>query len=327
MGYTKKWIPPTTPLRDDLAAWKTLFQDLHDNLILAGLVQTATPGQLDISAVSVLPADYAFEGFIEYGFDDALQSTAPVVIKLEFGCGSEGLYQGQSSFQRSRTPRVRSTVYFGGAVVHQTQHPQGQSAASPNITTQLTTPGTSALCYAPADGFFGVVYGAGSRNVPAASPSGAYIGATLCLFIQRGLDASGAPTSGSLSLYTHGLRNQTISTDAATTAVLPTAESVHTILAAPSVTRTDMAPRVGLSGFSSSPDEVLLEPIYYPSSPAKPFPYLVSYLGTDIATGTEFDFQPLVGPVRNFVALGHNNMGIAPDTTDNIFSGIAMLFE
>lgn len=46
MAYCKKWIPPTIPLRDNLAAWKTLFTDLHDNMIAAGLVKTDTVGQL-----------------------------------------------------------------------------------------------------------------------------------------------------------------------------------------------------------------------------------------------------------------------------------------
>src|SRR5690554_3620893 len=97
MGYCRKWIPPTIPLRDNLNAWKILFQDVHDSLILAGLVQTDTPGQLVIQDVEVLPADGTFAGFIEYAFDDDLQAEAPVVIRLEYGCGAEGLATGSAN--------------------------------------------------------------------------------------------------------------------------------------------------------------------------------------------------------------------------------------
>lgn len=149
MGYTKKWIPPTIPLRDDLPAWKTLFQDLHDNLLLAGLKQTDTPGQLVIGDVSVLPADGTFAGFIEYAFDDALQATAPIVIKLEYGCGVEGAWSGGNNlFYRSRTPRIRATVSINAHNSTESESPQSVNFGS-GILTQLIETGTSYICYNP----------------------------------------------------------------------------------------------------------------------------------------------------------------------------------
>lgn len=326
MGYTKKWVPPTIPLRDDLAAWKTLFQDLHDNLILAGLVQTATPGQLDISAVSVLPADGTYAGFIEYGFDDALQATAPVVIKLEYGCGVEGLV-AYNLYSRSRTPRVRVTIIFCGAPVVQFGCPQSLNSAA-SVTSQLTTYGASTLCLSPEYGFLGVVYGAGSRNNPLASIYGGYIGATLSLFIQRSLDASGSPTADALYVYSNGY-SYDVDTgigDLWAVGLSPRAVSTFAPNAAAPVSRTDMAPRVGRLGYSAGVDEVLLEPIFTPSSPAKAFPFIASYRHTDISAGSEFAYQPLVGPQANFIALGRETC-MSIDNVDGHNAGIAMLFE
>ena len=326
MGYTKKWTPPTIPLRDDLAAWKTLFQDLHQNLLDAGLVQSATPGQLDISAVSVLPADGTYAGFIEYEFNDALQATAPVVIKLEYGCGREGIAVG-TSYGRSRTPRILVTVLFCGATAVQFGCPQSLNGAA-SITSQLTTYGASTLCLSPEYGFLGVVYGAGSRNTPHAAPFGDYIGATLSLFVQRSLDASGSPTADALYVYSNGYSYDVGSSISNfwVVGVTPRAVSTFAPNAAATVSRTDMAPRVGRLGHSAGVDEVLLEPIFVPSSPAKAFPFIASYRHTDISAGSEFAYQPLVGPKANFIALGRETC-MSIDSVDGQNAGIAMLFE
>lgn len=327
MGYTKKWTPPTIPLRDDLAAWKTLFQDLHQNLLDAGLVQSATPGQLDISAVSVLPADGTYAGFIEYKFDDALQATAPVVIKLEYGCGREGLASGNAAYARSRTPRILVTVLFCGAPAVQFGCPQSLDGAA-SVISQLTTYGASTLCLSPEYGFLGVVYGAGSRNTPHASSLGSYIGATLSLFVQRSLDASGSPTADALYVYSNGYSYGvgTGVSDFWVEGVTPRAVSTFAPNAAAPVRRTDMAPRVGRLGYSAGVDEVLLEPIFVPSSPAKAFPFIASYRHTDISAGSEFAYQPLVGPQANFIALGRETC-MSIDSVDGQNAGIAMLFE
>mgnify|MGYP001260393198 CR=1 FL=1 len=318
MGYAKQWTPPTIPLRDDLAAWKTLFTDVHDCLIDAGLVQTATAGQLDISAVSALPADGTFEGFREYRFDDVLQSTAPVTIKLEFGCGIEGIYN--SSTNRTRTPRIRATVSFKGAVVATYQCPQAYNTGS-STTSQLTTAGISNICYSESDGFLGLCYGAGSRNKPNSSGYGTYYGATLVLFIQRTLDSSGVPTGEGLGVYYPTL----------TTYGQDWGGKLQRSVAAFSAGGTPVAkdticPRIGRSDIAAGVDGLLLEPLHYPSSPPQPFPFMVSYYHTTINEGQQFEFQPVVGPARNFIALGRETC-LAVDSEEAHYAGVAMLFE
>ena len=328
MGYTKKWTPPTIPLRDDMSAWKILFTDLHQCLLDAGLVQTATAGQLVINDVSVLPADTTFAGFIEYAFADALQATAPIVLKLEFGCGSEGLAAGSPSYGRGRTPRIRCTVLYKGNAVDAFQCPQDISNTSGDVTTQLISAGASFLTYAPEHGFFGVCYGAGSRNKPLAYgygvvDIGGYYGATFTLFLQRQLDKFGAPTEAGLAIYRPSLVTGT-NGSVWYNGVLERSKSIFTD--AGTVARDDMAPRIGREGFSATADRVLLEPINYPGAPAQPFPFIASYRNSDITAGSEFAFTPAVGPERNFIAIG-NETCMSPDNVDAHRAGIAMLFE
>lgn len=323
MGYTKKWTPPTIPLRDDLAAWKILFNDVHNNLISAGLVQTATAGQLDISTVSSLPADGAFAGFIEYAFDDALQSEAPVIIKLSYGCGAEGLGSVQTFYIRTRTPRIKVEVYFKGGLIGAFQCPQAHNASG-DSNSQLVSAGASYICYNKENGFLGVCYGADSRNKPFANSQGGYYGATLTFFIQRVLGEVGEPTSVGLAMYNPNLPVSNTS-NLWTSGVLGLSYSTFSN-GAPPITRTDMAPRVGRDGFAGGVDSVLLEPIYFPTNPPTPFPYLYSYRNTAILAGTEFEFNSVVGAPLNFIAIG-NETCMSIDSVDGHRAGIAMLFE
>ncbi|MFG5779865.1 hypothetical protein ACFIQF_22625 [Comamonas sp. J-3] len=323
MGYTKKWTPPTIPLRDNLPAWKALFTDLHQSLLDSGLVQTATAGQLVINNVAALPADTTFAGFIEYAFSDAMQATAPVIIKLEYGCGIEGMSGANTSYGRSRTPRIRCTISYKGSVVDTFQCPQELGNTGGGSNAQLISPGASFIVNAPESGFFAICYGAGSRNKPFSAGSGEYYGATLSLVLQRQLDNLGAPTADGLAIYRPSLTIGTYNS-VWTTGLVERSKSVFANAGV--VIRDDMAPRIGREGLSATAERVLMEPINYPGIPAQPFPFLVSYRATDIAAGSEFSFTPVVGPARNFVALG-NETCFSPDNVDGHRAGVAMLFE
>ena len=323
MGYTKKWTPPTIPLRDNLPAWKTLFNDVHNNLIAAGLVQTSTAGQLVIDDVTALPADNTFAGFIEYAFDDALQSEAPVIIKLAFGCGNEGT-GSVYYFVRSGTPRIGVTVYFRGKVVATFACPQSATVMSGENNTQLVDAGSSYISHDKAKGWLGVCYGAGSRNKPFASVNGSYYGATLTLFIQRQLNDNGAPVTDGLGVY-HPNIGVISNEQLWDNSILHSSVSVYSN-GMSVIGRIDMSPRIGRDGFAGGIDSVLLEPIYFPANPPTPFPYLYSYRNTSIFAGTEFEFNSVIGDPLNFVAIG-NETCMSIDSVDGHRAGIAMLFE
>lgn len=323
MGYTRSWVPPTIPQRDDLTAWKALFTDVHDSLLLSGWTQTATAGQLVIADVATLPNDNTYAGFREYAWNDDWQATAPVVLQLYFGCGIEGLYDN-SSGKRTRTPNLKTQVYFFGAKVAEFRCPQSYYNGSASTTTALTTQGYSLLCNHPDRGFFGVVYGAGSRNKPWSSNYGSYYGATWSLFLQRYLNDSGVPSDAGLAIYCPNLA--TNNDEPMTSINLARSLSISAPKAGPVISRDNLAPRVKRVGDGSDGQRIFVEPIYYYDGIPKPHPHLVSYLNTDITAGSTFPLTTALGVSSTFVALG-NETCLSPGVEEYQRAGVAMLFE
>ena len=325
MGYVRKWVPPTIPLRNDLPAWKLICQDIHDALLLAGLTQTATAGQLDIAGVAALPADNSYAGFREYAFSDALQATAPVILKLEFGCGTEGLNSDYSTL-RSRTIRVRGTVTFKGVASRSFVWPQEHYGNTPQGTTQLTNTGTSFLSYDPAKGFLGFVYGAGSRNKPHADSGGSYYGATLTIFLQRDTGANGAPNANGLAIYSPSLPAAGIGNLWAA-GILPAAYCQYLTGSGAGAAHTAMAIRVGGNEAPVISGQVNVQEMFYAAPELKPFPWMVTYANNNgLPEGTEFDIEVFPGTTSKFIGLG-NETNIGTDPIIGQRGAIAMLFE
>lgn len=324
MGYVRKWVPPTIPLRDDLTAWKALCQDIHDAILLAGLTQTATAGQLVISGVATLPADGSFAGFCEYAFADALQATAPVIIKLEYGCGPEGLSTAGSVHCRSRTLRIRGTVTFKGVASRTFSWPQEANSGS-GITTQLTDYGTSFLTYDGAKGFLGFVYGAGSRNKPFAGTYGDYYGSSLTLFVQRTTASNGAPNGDGLAVYGPSMP-MIGSPNLWTAGVIPPAYSQYITTGGAAAASTSMAVRVGADETPTIGGQINAQEVYYGTPAIKAFPWLFTYVASGLPAGSEFSVEVFPGSTHNFVALG-NETGIGLDVVIGQRGAIAMLFE
>lgn len=70
------------------AAFRAWTTDVHNALIAAGFVQTADTGQIAFASVLKPTAVNTIAGYAMYRFADALQSTAPIFIKIEFGMGA-----------------------------------------------------------------------------------------------------------------------------------------------------------------------------------------------------------------------------------------------
>ncbi|MEG2433441.1 MAG: hypothetical protein RSB25_17530, partial [Acinetobacter sp.] len=190
--------------------------------------------------------------------------------------------------------------------------------------SQLTNAGTSYISHDKSKGWLGVCYGAGSRNKPFSSSTGSYYGATLTLFVQRQLAANGMPVSNGVAVY-YPIKNGSSVVNLWDAGVLDLSISGYSN-GASLVSRTDMAPRIGRDGLAGSVDAILLEPIYYPSNPPQPFPFIASYRNTMIAAGTEFEFNSVIGEPLNFIAIG-NETCMSIDSIDGQRAGIAMLFE
>jgi hypothetical protein len=70
----------------------TDFQNFCAEMVTAlgdvGLVQTADTGQINTATVALPGAGYTAAGYTIWRFADALQATAPVFLKIEFGTGA-----------------------------------------------------------------------------------------------------------------------------------------------------------------------------------------------------------------------------------------------
>jgi hypothetical protein len=67
------------------ATFRTACQDIHNALAAVGLVQTADTGQIDLATVVKPGTINTSAGYEIWRFNDALQATAPVFIKIEYG--------------------------------------------------------------------------------------------------------------------------------------------------------------------------------------------------------------------------------------------------
>lgn len=73
-------------------AWVAEFINM---LTGAGLVRTSDTGQVNEASVN-RPSTNAWAGYAIFRFNDALQATAPIYLRIQFGTGSSGAYPGIS---------------------------------------------------------------------------------------------------------------------------------------------------------------------------------------------------------------------------------------
>lgn len=210
MGYTKAWIPPSKAIASNLASWKAICQDIHDNLVLSGLAVTGDTGQLDISTVSVYPTSGTFAGYKMYKVDDG--NALPIYIKLEFGAGRTG-NNSYSNTAVDNTIRIKVTIgtatngagsITGNSVTY--QYPQNDDTTSASGSSVSASKfGFSFICNNSDRGFLGVAYQVAGRDESyLVSPTFAtLVSSTLGIFIQRDYsDETGLPTSdGFMVLY------------------------------------------------------------------------------------------------------------------------------
>lgn len=327
MGYTKKWIPPTIPLRNNLLAWKLICNDIHDHFIESGLVQTDDIDQLDIDEVSELPADGTFAGFRMYRFNDALQDAAPIFIKLEFGCGIEGL-----STARSRTIRIKVTVgasSTGSGIIADGVSfslPQEYNSSATN-TTQLTQIGWSAICNNEDRGFFGVAYGVDSRNIPNVSTNGSYYGSTLCFFIERTKTVYGVPTSDGFLVYYPSLKTSTSSAWSTNSLALSLGSYYSYAEGQFSQPQSQFNSRLDNNDFPYLDGKPNFMPIFTMGSDRfVSFSDIVQYIEHSVGPQTEVTIETIPGLPSKFICLGNRtSLSVSPDLRQQ--SAVAMLFE
>ena len=176
----------STPVSNASSATFRLW-GLENNtqLLAVGLTQTADTGQINWATVALPGTINTIAGFEIYRFNDTLQSTSPVFIKIDYGTGSSvavplaAITIGQGS---NGSGTLTGTLSTRVAV----------SVATPS---SAVTNATSFWCYNATAGFLGIgwKYGINSVSVAASVACG---GITL----ERSCDTSGASTGDAVLL-------------------------------------------------------------------------------------------------------------------------------
>jgi hypothetical protein len=161
------------------ALFRAWINEIHTAITAFGWVRTADTGQIDFATVARPAAINTFQGYAIYRMDDALQATAAVFLRIDFGTGSA-----------TDAPALKIRLAIGGT--------DGAGNLTGNVSTSQTL-NTSGV-------------GAATPMRTAGSTSsfrmqwGGELSATqtLCFAIERDLDSSGAETSLGVNVLTEG---------------------------------------------------------------------------------------------------------------------------
>lgn len=164
------------------ADFRTWAQGIHNALAALGLVQTADTGQINLATTTKPTVANAVAGYEIWRLADALQATAPVFIKLEYGVGV-------SVDRASLFVTVGSGTNGAGTI---NQQAIGRTQAATSIS------GEAAGSTKPfeASGDPGRAFVIGNQTTTGTAPYG--------FFVDRTRDASGAPTADGI---VHGIVN------------------------------------------------------------------------------------------------------------------------
>lgn len=167
------------------AAFRTICAEIITQLVTTcGLTQTGDTGQINTSTVTRASANTA-AGYVILRFNDTLQSTSAVFIKLEFG-----------SAGANTTPQMWITVGTGS---------NGSGTLTGTLTTRIAlanaqAPGSTVTSYTSRfmyNATYGVAFMAHKQN---ANTTAGVSGFTAGFVIFRSNDSSGAATSNDVTV-------------------------------------------------------------------------------------------------------------------------------
>lgn len=308
MGYTKHWTPPSKVIPNNLDNWKLLMGEIHQAFLDAGLEQSETPGQLDIASVAAVGANGTYAGFCEYLFTDALQASAPIKIVVSYGFGIDGLStSSNATANATATPRCKVDVYLKGVGPFSAHMPQSFNTSATGTAVRHNAAGSSFIVFNKDEGFFGFVYGGGSRG-GATSVYGKYIGASFALFLERAEDAFGNVSGAGLRCYAPSLDTSAI-TSLTNTLFYEQNLAASGYLGAANNTARGLVSDISLNN-ASAPGYAVLDKVYCPSSDLSFFRNL--FLGSKDVFAKGATFQVEVGAVtKTMICLG-NDAGVIP---------------
>jgi hypothetical protein len=178
----------TVVAMNSTAGFNAWFNEMITQLLAVGLTQTTDTGQISTGGAVSVPSANTSAGYTIWKFNDTLQSTKPVFIKLEFGAASTP----------STEPQMWITVGTGsngsgtltGTLSTRVAVCVGNSALSSQTTAYV-----SRWCYSATMGFLGMAWKYGSLGQASATNGG--------FIVCRSTDTTGATTSDGVALLTN----------------------------------------------------------------------------------------------------------------------------
>lgn len=182
-----------------------------------GLTQSADTGQMAVPCVTALPAASTVGGFYMFQFNDALQATSPVFIKMEFGQGSTTTTTGTPLIIITVGSSTNGAGTITGTLLARSSQSQTQGGvvAGGGVTNYV-----SRFCYNASQGFLGMAWKIGSG--PLGNTYDAYAG----FMLYRSVDNTGAPTAVALNALYTAYNTITATTSSGTHAYLDYSTSV-----------------------------------------------------------------------------------------------------
>ncbi|MFA5036900.1 MAG: hypothetical protein WC479_06965 [Candidatus Izemoplasmatales bacterium] len=91
MAKTSFWAQSNNSSDANFRLWA---KGLSDALTAVGFTKTADTGQVDLSSAAKPASSYQMMGYEIRAFSDTLQSSNPMILKIEYGAGSSAAYPG-----------------------------------------------------------------------------------------------------------------------------------------------------------------------------------------------------------------------------------------
>lgn len=292
---TQTWVSAIAHSNDaDFRAWGS---ELSAKFVAAGLVKHTDTGQINWSTVT-RPAANTAGGFEIWRFDDSLQGTAPIYLKIEYGTGVSAAYPQiwltvgtgtNGSGTLNGTVSDRNTVAFSGAV------------SAGNYP--------SYLCVAA--GFVGLIHKAGA--------SGSSTGFAF-FAVSRTHDTAGDATGNGFFVLWGGNATSAVSNSqsvrTAATAAAYTASNVYTCVPAQPV-----GSLVG-ADYQVYPVMGIWPRVYV-------LPTLATVISSEVPAGTTFQVAMVGASNRTLIAVGSGFRCVVVGTGPGVIGtyGLAMLWE
>ncbi len=292
---------------DEFKIW---IKSMHDNILACGLVQTSDEGQLNIDAISTVPASGSYAGYLLYRFADSLAGAKPVIIKIRPYVGA---YGGSTALIGNVAVTVGfSTDGAGGMTgVHTGEFNYYTSTSG---AVRVMAPSATPSYAIHSEGRFAICLGinAYSNNYNNF--------AMLYLDVSRLQDSAGLPTTDGVVVTRNGAAyySGTIRGDAS---MSPAKASLTTTMSA---WNQGLTPFIGGQAAATAGGYTQIQRTYKLIPALVPDPCQTLYWAAAVTEGDEYDVA-VDGIERHYIALS-TNTGLVADAATARGAGFGMLW-